>query len=132
MMLHSYYRDNFKWMRAHAALVAILYVFLCTFGTLTHTHAGHNDAAEGVTVAQRGASPVMPGQTVQAHRSKHALSAVTPCAFCDWEANNQGRVVTPLLLCPPVYIACARVSFSTPLIALVLARASSRAPPAVA
>ena len=128
-MLHSYYRDNFKWARAHSALVALLYVFLCTFGALTHTHAGHSDATETAVATQNGASKGAFGRTPRIGQGKHGLSAVTSCAFCDWEANSQGRTVTPFALCPPVYIACLPVSFSTPFIALVPARASSRAPP---
>ncbi len=129
MMLRSRFRDNFKWVRAQSALMALLYVFLCTFSTLTHTHVGHSHLS-GDTPAQTGATAHASRQTARVRQSRHIVSAPVSCAFCDWQANSHARTVTPLALCASLSFACAHVPFFAALTTAAIARASSRAPPA--
>lgn len=129
-MLRSCFRDNFKWVRAQSALMALLYVFLCTFGTLTHTHVGHNHAS-GDTPSQVGASAHKSSKTARVRQSRPTVSAVASCAFCDWQANSHARTVTPFALYASLTFACAHVPFFTALTTAAVARASSRAPPAL-
>ncbi len=128
MMLRSRFRDNFKWVRTQSALMALLYVFLCTFSTLTHTHAGHNHAS-GDTPSQAGVSARTSSKTARVRQSRRTVSVPASCAFCDWQANSHARTVTPFALCASPTFACAHVPFFATLTTAAAARASTRAPP---
>jgi hypothetical protein len=117
---------NRRLARAQAALVALLYVFLCTFGTLTHTHAWLGcdmNEAESVAVV---ASPAA------AHLKlvKHHPAAAPHCAFCDWQANSVSMAL-PIQHCvSPFLVALVAPCQVVIPVTVRIIQTSSRAPPA--
>ena len=123
--------DNCTLARAQAALVALLYAFLCTFGMVTHTHTPEEQAVAplGVRSAAVASSRTNAPAASNKQTQKHALKAAPHCAFCDWEANSQGRTVLPVRLLAPATLACVYLRsahFAAPVFS---SRSSSRAPP---
>ena len=116
--------------RAKAALVALLYVFLCTFGMVTHTHTPgdmHASRATSSAVSVRLASH----DPAHAHTQigKRAASEPTHCAFCDWQANSQGRTVAAWnFVTLPSFVSVYMLCHAPPLRVLAVS-SSSRAPP---
>ena len=137
MKLRQHLLSNYRPARLHVALVALLYVFLCTFGALTHDHArGENDNAFQ-SVQSSSASPFSDASHVSTEISRERrtdnarLSAVPAhCAYCDWQANSLARIVTPARFLSPYTIAFHYQAFCTPRLLTCTARSSSRAPPA--
>jgi len=105
--------------RAQAAFVAVLYVFLSTFGTLTHTH---------FTLASASARQVSSSQ--QEALCDQVCAPNVPCAYCEWQASSVSAalplyrvasVVTPRALVPAPLNGSLHSAF--------LPGFSSRAPP---
>jgi len=119
--------DNRILARAQAALIALTYIFLCTFGMLSHTHMSEeayqpsHDRVAGSTVSRR--------TTLRAHSSSQRVTASTHCAFCEWQANSNALPVVPLRLNIPLTIACVHLRQTTPVAPVFTTRSSSRAPP---
>ncbi len=105
-----------KWFRFQASLIAFLYVFLCTIGALTHSHAS---LESGLDVATRGRATALHSDT----------NTATHCAYCDWQADSVSPALA-LKFC--IGIETARVVLSTLSLSssrVLASRASSRAPP---
>ncbi|HLK59550.1 MAG TPA: hypothetical protein VKU00_23510 [Chthonomonadaceae bacterium] len=69
-------------MRIPAIIIAALYIFLCTFGPLTHTHlAQMGDDSATLSISQ-GHMNALPAATLQ-----RGASHSTRCPYCEWEAN---------------------------------------------
>ena len=119
--------DNPILARAQAALIALTYIFLCTFGMLTHTHAPE----ESHRTSHGSAQSVMASQrtTLSTHASKQKLVAPTHCAFCEWQANSNALPVMPLRLNVPLAIAYVHLRQTMPVAPVFLTHSSSRAPP---
>jgi hypothetical protein len=69
-------------LRIPAIIIAALYIFLCTFGPLTHSHlmqAGDDFATP--SIAQGKAT------SLSIAVSRWPLSHSTHCPYCEWEAN---------------------------------------------
>lgn len=117
--------------RAHAALVALLYVFLCTFGMVTHTHGPGDVHPAPAAVRSANVSSVAVASTHgHATIGERTLARAAHCAFCDWQASNQARTVA-------VWHYVALPSFVTfyvpchaPPARVLSVPSSSRAPPA--
>jgi hypothetical protein len=117
---------NRRLARAQAAFVALLYVFLCTFGTLTHTHAWlGGEAAVTESVVAPAVSPS--GGATRVAARNHCASP--HCAFCDWQANS---VSTALALqhgvAPRLVALPASLQIVIP-VTIRIVQTSSRAPP---
>ncbi len=120
--------SNRRLARAQAAFVALLYVFLCTFGTLTHTHATLRGETESAGFAASVSESKAPRQAAISAGRVHPQIAY--CGFCEWQANSVSAALTPFHITRPVL---RRVLVLLPLPALLhstyLAGFSSRAPP---
>jgi len=120
---------NRRLSRAPAAFVAVLYVFLSTFGTLTHTHAWFGEEADEPTAAITSESRLQIGNAPTRVFGRYGAGAPTHCAFCDWQANSVS-VALPIQHCNlPRVIALAApclVAISIPVRGV---ETSSRAPP---
>lgn len=123
--------DNCTLARVQAAVVALLYAFLCTFGMVTHTHAPEEQAAAtiGVRSAAVASSRTSAPSASNKQSRKRALKAAPHCAFCDWEANSQGRTVLPVRLQAPSTLVCVYLRFASFATPVFPTRSSSRAPP---
>ncbi len=112
--------------RAQAAFVALLYVFLNTFGSLTHSH---------VTSTPNANTP--PVQAVRHNLRTAQITADTSpapfhCQFCEWQATNIAAPLPPQEITKPHLIAFAVASRTQHPAAIGLPRPSSRAPPHLA
>ncbi len=113
----GFWSPTSKSFRVQATLIALLYLFLATFGTLTHSHAAP-DASTSVSKVS--------GESVV-----HGHTPTTHCAICDWQANSVSPALT-LRFC--LGLTSKRVShplvvFSAP--QSTITYSSSRAPPFV-
>ncbi|MCX6378160.1 MAG: hypothetical protein NT023_01575 [Armatimonadetes bacterium] len=111
-----------KRFRIQAMLVAFLYVFLCTVGALTHSHATPDGALDSMTVASQGHTSAPTTLHGGSENANH-------CAYCDWQADSVSPALTPQfcigiethrVIQPTLTLSRSRVFAS---------RASSRAPP---
>lgn len=140
MNWHALYRERGILFRAQAGLLAWLYVFLCTFGTLTHAHAPEegtsivpipyaSSLARTAQVASRSAKNSH--ASLVAKSSYTQLKAVNSahCAFCDWEANSVARIVLPLRIVAPESFARAHILTSQNCAHRTALYTASRAPP---
>ena len=116
--------------RAQSALVALLYVFLCTFGMVTHTHAPGDTHGGGIETHASRQMSMGHGQA-QAEIGKRTLASSSHCAFCDWQADSQGRVVAFWRFAAPVIFTCDYTRRPTAITRAFSVRSSSRAPPTV-
>ena len=121
-------------VRAQAAFVALIYVFLCTFGTLTHVHSGAEEGFSHTASAAHQNHTFAPGSSsylASAIVSTQSTPAPTHCAFCEWQANTLGRISTPSRSPVPTNVACIYVRRCTRIAPVFTTLSSSRAPPAV-
>ncbi len=111
--------------------MALLYVFLCTYGTLTHTHARPDgDAQEGRHVAAVPAAASVGYVPVGPHL--RATSDVPVCAFCEWQANSVSAALPFFLIPHPAQTCRLHPAHRADSLAYpLLAGPSSRAPPCV-
>jgi hypothetical protein len=113
--------------RTQAALVALLYVFLSTFGTLTHTHAWIGGEVDTDGTVTSSASPIVAQRPAVAHH----FTADTHCAFCDWQANSVSTAL-PLQHCVvPCFVALSAPRQVVISVTVRIVQSSSRAPPCV-
>lgn len=114
--------------RLQIALMALLYVFLSTFGALTHTDVSpFNEATNGkqtsgsVSVAAWSASDTQD------------VAAALHCAYCEWQANSVSHTLLPPAVAHPPLPGRALLAklLTVNTASSFLARFSSRAPPAV-
>ena len=125
--------------RAQAALVALLYVFLCTFGTLTHVHTPEESqtSAPSQSLVTSGSNvstvsrPTVSAKADTTHSKTHLLAAKSTlhCSFCDWQANSLARIVLPLHLIAPASFVCFYLPTTESCAFQAAPRAASRAPP---
>jgi hypothetical protein len=124
--LRTLMRVHRKSMRAQALLVAVLYLFLSTFGMLTHSHVGL-DGVSGIAPA----APITTVTAAQAHpilRKGH-VSTPQECAFCDWQASCVSIALPPFRILYMAPSPEAPVGRTGSIHTVFLARFSSRAPP---
>ena len=113
-----------RYNRISALFVALLYVFLSTFGAVAHTHA-FVEPDRKVPASVVGVSH--PSVSTATH---WLIAAQRDCAVCEWQALSVTQVGTPQ---PPVDSALLRMVLAVPIFsfdAVSVARFSSRAPPA--
>ncbi len=116
--------------QAYAVLVAFLYVFLCTFGTLTHSHGDSDASVSALQISASGGSQT--SAQIGGHGSRLVAASVpTHCAFCDWEASSVSVALLPVSLTGPITVGYLPVPERTPFPITFASRASSRGPPAV-
>ncbi len=117
---------NRRSARLSAAFIAALYVFLSTFGALTHSHAVPGQALEAVVETASSA------QLPQSHAStisQPAAQAPCHCAFCDWQATSVDVPTFPPAIQPPLPAALPAAETITALRSIFLPHSCSRAPP---
>lgn len=115
-----------KSIRAQALLVAVLYLFLSTFGMLTHSHAGQEGDSSIASAVSFTAVAVTPAHPIL--RAGH-VSAPRECAFCDWQANSVSAALPPFRVLYMAPTPEAPVGRTGRIHTAFLARFSSRAPP---
>jgi hypothetical protein len=119
---------NRRLARAQAAFVGLLYVFLTTFGTLTHTHAWiGGEIEDAVAVVAPRSQSASEASGIAAFR--HRPDTPSHCAFCDWQANGVS-VALPIHHCVlPRLVALAPPRLVAISISIQSVETSSRAPP---
>ncbi len=126
LALYSLTFGNRRLARAQAALVALLYVFLSTFGTLTHTHSRVEEIdPEAVAVPARSGPPALR----LAANTHSTPSGVLHCAFCDWQANSVSPALTAQHCVSPLLAALAAASIVVLPVRAHYVHTSTRAPP---
>jgi hypothetical protein len=123
-VLHFRVCSNRRPARAQAGFVALLYVFLCTFGTLTHVHAWHRDLAEeDCAPGSHKVHALVPAILTASHDE-------SACPFCEWQVSSVSTAL-PLFCvpCPAQMCFLHPAQRADALAYPLLASPSSRAPP---
>jgi hypothetical protein len=127
--LRCFERDNRRRVRAQAAFIGVLYLFLSTFGTLTHTHPlldqDPNAAAAAHAMAVRSAS------TAETTLAKRTATSGSHCVFCEWQATSLTAPTPPPQMTAPLLVALTAARRPAILFSAFPVRSTSRAPPAV-
>ena len=122
---------NRSLVRISAGLVAVLYLFLCTLGALTHVHAlvgvEAEESSSDTVAVQNVLSPL--SRNASTHLLKGMASPSTHCAYCDWQANSLSAAIVPQRLILPQSNVYEAPPFLITLTSRALPRSSSRAPP---
>lgn len=112
-------------LRFHAIGIALLYLFLCTFGVLSHDHALPEVALENTTYTSAECSTQTPHTTLHHHKT----TSPGHCGFCEWQASS---VSTALANAPQntlSLISLEVVQLAIRLHTAPLLNRSARAPP---
>jgi hypothetical protein len=113
-------RINRRVFRVQAALLATLYVFLCTFGAVTHVHVL---PTLSVTPAFTTAA------TTKAATNRASFAPDPHCLYCEWQASSVSAALPPQTLIAPPRIGYATPSYRLTVVSFDPPQSSSRAPP---
>lgn len=112
-------------LRSQAVSFALLYLFLCTFGVLTHGHALPEVDLDNATFT---ASECV-AETAHTTLHHHKVTSEGHCGFCEWQASSVGTILTNPLLS---LLNLVSIETTAPIVSThsqTFTHASTRAPP---